>query len=106
MIKANSKFNFIQGNGVEAIAPANSKVYVHFADNGQGKLQIHGKILRIDQEADPENQPPIQELTSEIGWVHTQSEIHANDPDVFTKGHQAVIDCLMDINPEVSFSII
>jgi len=106
MIQPNSKFSFIQGNGVEAIAPANSRVYVHFADNGQGKIQIHGKILRIDQEADPENQPPIEEQTTEIGCVRPGVEIPANDAEIFTKGHQAVIDCLMDANPDVVFSII
>lgn len=102
MIITNSKFSFIQGNGIEAIAPTNTEIYVHFADNGKGKIEIHGKILKVDQEQ-TEEQPKI---TSEIGWVRTGVELRADDKDLFTKGHEAIINKLLENNQEVIFQII
>lgn len=102
MIKPNSNFNFIQGNEIQANAPANCEIYVHFADNGKGKMQIHGKILRIDQEQNETH----EKQTTEIGWVRPEVEFPANDADLFNKGHQSVIDKIKEINPEVEFEII
>lgn len=102
MIKTDSKFIFIQGNEIEAIAPVNSEIYVHFADNGKGKIEIHGKILKVNQE-ETESQP---KLTTEIGWVRSGVEFPANEIDLFTKGHEAVIDKLLEINSEVNFFIV
>lgn len=102
MIQSNSKFIFIQGNGIEAIAPASSEIYVHFADNGKGKIEIHGKILNVDQ-VETESQP---KLTTEIGWVRPGVEFPANDVELFSKGHNAVINKIQETNPEVIFSIV
>lgn len=102
MIKPNLKFSFIQGNGIEAIAPTNTEIYVHFADNGKGKIEVHGKILRIDQEQ-TEEQPKI---TSEIGWIRPGVELRADDSSLFTNGHEVVINKLKETNPEVVFSIV
>lgn len=102
MIISNSKFNFILGNGIEAIAPASSEIYVHFADNGKGQIEIHGKILKVDQE-ETESQP---KQTSEIGWVRPGTQFRADDKDLFQKGHEAVINKLIETNPSVEFSIV
>ncbi len=102
MIKTNSKFNFILSNGIEAIAPVSSEIYVHFADNTKGKIEIHGKVLKVDQE-ETESQA---KQTTEIGWIRTGVEFRADDKDLFTKGHEAVINKLIEANPTAEFSIV
>jgi hypothetical protein len=102
MIQANSKFNFILGNEIEASAPINSKIYVHFGDNSKGKIQINGKILKVEKEATETE----EEQLTEIGWVRPGVEFRADDEALFANGHNAVIDKLKELNPDVEFSIV
>lgn len=101
----NDEFLFINSSNIKCFAPAKSRIYVLFSDDGNGKTQIQGRIDECRREPVPatENTPEVVGYYSQIEFVKTGVQIPGNDPDLFNKGHEAVIAKLAELNPTIEF---
>lgn len=98
----NQKFSFIGDNGIEQVAPANSDIYVHVTDNGNGKHEVHGKVRK-----EVVNGESV--TMEEIGWHRVYSEdgsiasLPSNAPDLLGAATALVIASIKKVNPNIEF---
>lgn len=57
--KNNAGFQIPGENGTTVGVPAGSEIYVHFADNGNKEIEVHGKVLKDK---------------AEIAWVRPKTQ--------------------------------
>lgn len=94
MIQPNNEF-MVAGGATKTIYPANSLVYVHVTDNGNGTHAINGKIVQI-----------TESQTAEHGWVRTTQTLPSSTTNLLQEAHEIVKQALEAENPNVTFSII
>lgn len=94
--KSGNKFTFITDNGLEAVAPLESDIYVHITDNGNGTHSAYGKVRK-----------PTENGKQELGFHRGEVPVFAsNTADLFAKAHQALATQMADFNPNVEFEIV
>jgi len=100
--KNGEKFSFIGDNGSEQVAPENSDIYVHFADNGRGSHEVHGKVRKEVVEGE-------KKLMEEIGWHRVKNEngsiasLPSDTPDLLGAATALVIASIKKVNPNIEF---
>jgi hypothetical protein len=93
--KNGGKFTFITDDGLEAVAPLGSDIYVHITDNGNGTHSAYGKVRKATENGK-------QELGFHRGEIPT---LPSNTADLFAKAHEALAAQFTALNPDVEFLI-